>query len=191
MHIRLDPSPRWPYSMAQLRADEPQLSLSAVPHDAELAALAELGILVARIEPTPRPEDTREQRAEESFPVQDGTVWRQAWTLRDATGAELVAWDAAHAPAPDWARFKAAILSNTAINAALAQALPLAPAAATALAPTLLQCEQGQTVDFAAAWAAVLAVAPVAPEVLADLVALAADCHLSAEFVAALTPAAT
>lgn len=94
-------------------------------------------------------------------------------------------------PSPDWSRFKAAILSNTAINAALAQALPLAPAAATALAPTLLQCEQGQTADFAAAWAAVLAVAPVAPEVLADIAALAADCHLPAEFVAALTPAAT
>lgn len=147
MHIRLDPSPRWPYSMAQLRADEPQLSLSAVPHDAELAALAELGILVARIEPTPRPEDTREQRAEELFPVQDGAVWRQAWTLRDATAEEIAAWDAAHAPPPDWGRF--------------------------------------------AAWAAVLAVAPVAPEVLADLVALAADCHLPAEFVAALTPAET
>lgn len=94
-------------------------------------------------------------------------------------------------PSPDWGRFKAAILSNTAINAALAQALPLAPAAATALAPTLLRAEQGLIDDFATAWAAVLAVAPVAPQVLTDLVSLATACHLPAAFVAALTPAAT
>lgn len=91
-------------------------------------------------------------------------------------------------PTPDWAAFKAAILSNVSVNAMLATALTSAPAAATALAPTLLLAEQGQVADFRIAWAAVLAAEPLAPDALTDLVALAEQCNLPAEFVAALSP---
>lgn len=91
-------------------------------------------------------------------------------------------------PQPDWFRFKAAILSNAAVNAMLAAALTSAPAAATALAPTLLLAEQGQVADFRVAWAAVLTAEPLAPEVLADLAALAQDCLLPEGFVEALAP---
>lgn len=91
-------------------------------------------------------------------------------------------------PQPDWSRFKAAILSNAAVNAMLAAALTSAPAAATALAPTLLLAEQGQVADFRVAWAAVLTAEPLPPDVLAALVALAQDCLLPEGFVEALSP---
>lgn len=92
-------------------------------------------------------------------------------------------------PPPDWARFKAAVLTDPTINATLAQALAIVPAAATALAPTLLAAEQGLIADFASAWRAVLAAAPLPAGTLESLVALATDCHLPVEFVAALMPA--
>lgn len=87
-------------------------------------------------------------------------------------------------PQPDWTRFKAHVLTNPDINAALATALTTVPAAATALAPTLLRAEQGDVTDFTAAWAAVMQAAPLAPEVLTELVDLARECELPEVFVA-------
>ena len=84
----------------------------------------------------------------------------------------------------NWPRFKAHVLTNPDINAALATALTTVPAAATALAPTLLRAEQGDPSDFAAAWAAVMQAAPLAPETLAELVSLARECELPEVFVA-------
>lgn len=91
-------------------------------------------------------------------------------------------------PPPNWQLFKQFVISNPIINATLASALSGAPAAATALAPTLLACEQGQISDFAAAWAAVLTVAPLSATALAEIVSVAQACHLPAEFIATLIP---
>lgn len=113
-------------------------------------------------------------------PPSQNAVWGNgAWILPEPT------------PVPDWARFKAAVLADPTINATLAQALTIVPAAATALAPTLLAVEQGLIADFASAWRAVLAAAPLPAGTLDSLVALATDCHLPVEFVAAFTPAET
>lgn len=185
--IGLNPT-RYPYSVAQLRADEPQLSLSADPHDGELAALSQLGILVARVQPTERPADTREQRAEEGMPEQDGDTWRQTWTLRDATAEELAAWDAAHAPQPDWVTFKAIALNSSNLNSVLVAAYGTAPVAAGALAPSLLRAEQGDIIDFAASWAAICAAVPVSPQVITGFATVAQQCNLPPEFIAALEP---
>lgn len=190
--IRLDPSLRWPYSLAQLRTDEPQLSLSADPHDGELAALAELGILVARVQPTPRPGDTREQRAEESFPEQDGATWRQAWTLRDATADEIAAWDAAHVPPPDWATFRGALLISDAVAGVMAAArLAGCEPGVTALPVALEKAAIGDVSEFAACWALVAAAGNASAEMLAELASLATSCSLPTEFIAALQTTAS
>lgn len=187
--VRLDPS-RWPYSLAQLRTDEPHLSLSADPHDGELAALAELGILVARVHPTPRPADTREQRAEETTPQQDGDIWRQTWTLRDATADEIAAWDAAHAPTPDWASFRGALLISEGVAAVMAAARGAGcEPGVTALPVALEKAASGDPSEFAACWALVAAAGNASAEMLAELTGLATSCSLPAEFIAALQPA--
>lgn len=188
--IRIRPDgPQWPYSLTQLRADEPQLSLSADPHDGELAALARLNILVARVQPTPRPADTREQRAEEGMPEQDGDTWRQAWTLRDATAEELAAWDAAHAPPPDWSTFRGALLISEGVAAVMAAARGAGcEPGVTALPVALERAQSGDVTDFRACWALVAAAGNVTPELIAELTTMATSCHLPTEFVAALTP---
>lgn len=180
--IRLDPS-RYPYSLAQLRLDEPQLSLSADPHDGELAALAELGILVARVLPTPGPADTREQRAEESFPEQDGATWHQAWTVRDATEEEIAAWDIAHRPEPQWMAFGLAMATSTAI-AALYAALPVP--VANALSIGLSDAAKGDDRLFAGLWQQVAAGGAISAELLAEITAVATDCHLPQSFIDSL-----
>lgn len=103
-------------------------------------------------------------------------------------GWQAVELPPASPPQPDWSRFKAAILSNAAVNAMLAAALTSAPAAATALAPTLLLAEQGQVADFRVAWSAIVTACSVPPEVLAGFAQAAEDCRLPGEFVAALRP---
>jgi hypothetical protein len=91
-------------------------------------------------------------------------------------------------PAPDWARFKRISLGSDSLNAILADAYQSAPVAAGALAPALLRCESGDANDFAASWAAIGRAVAVPPEVVATFVAVASDCHLPADFVAALQP---
>lgn len=187
--IRLNPT-RYPYSVAQLRADEPQLSLSADPHDGELAALSQLGILVARVQPTERPADTREQRAEEVMPEQDGDIWRQTWTLRDATAEELAAWDAAHAPQPDWTSFRSGLLINEGVAAVMASARGAGcEPGVTALPVALERAQSGDASDFRACWALVAAAGQPSPELLTELTTLATTCHLPEAFISALTSA--
>ena len=87
---------------------------------------------------------------------------------------------------PDWPRFKLAAFTSPDIKASLSSALGTNTTAATALAATLLRAEQGDITDFTVAWSAVLAAAPLAPDVLTELVSLAQECELPEGFVAAL-----
>jgi hypothetical protein len=111
----------------------------------------------------------------------------------DVNGSATYGWELVAipepAPAPDWAVFKSAALSHPALKAAILSAWPKEPQAAMALSATLLQAEQGATADFRGCWRAVVTAAPVAPETVAELVQLAEQCNLPADFVAALSPA--
>jgi hypothetical protein len=102
--------------------------------------------------------------------------------------SDLSAWSLLIPPAPDWPQFKRLALTHPGLNAAMAAALPLAPAAALALPAALMQAEQGATADFRGCWRALAAAAPVAAETVAELVALAEKCQLPADFVSALSP---
>jgi hypothetical protein len=112
---------QWPYTAANLRAQEPQLSLSTELPDHELATLADVGVFVARVRPTEPPVvDPRTQKVEEAIPiwgpveVGGANVWLQQWAVRDATEEEVAAYDATNTPPPDYVGFYQALLISQA-----------------------------------------------------------------------------
>jgi hypothetical protein len=91
-------------------------------------------------------------------------------------------------PTPDWATFKFTALKSNSLNAILAAAFQVASVAAASLAPALLRAEEQGSADFAAAWSAICSAVPVPPEVIGGFQAVATQCNLPAEFIAALSP---
>ena len=183
-------TPIWPYSVAQFRADEPHLSISDNPHDAELASYATLDppIILCRVQLTPPPVcAARTERVEQGDPTLTENGWQQTWTIRPATAGEITDYDFAHRPAPDWATFKSTALNSATLNAIVADAFKSAPVAAASLAPALLRAEGNGSSDFAAAWSAICAAVPVPAEVIAGFQQVATGCNLPDEFVAALS----
>lgn len=87
----------YPYSLAQLRADEPDTSLAAAMPDERLAEW-DVFPVTASSPPDTAPDDI----AEEAEPALVEGVWTQQWTLRDRTSDELGA-----AKAAKWAEAKA------------------------------------------------------------------------------------
>ena len=81
-------TPQWPYSLAQLRADEPRLSFSSDPSDEDYAALAtqlDPPIFVYRVQIVGQPAyDTATQVIVPGFPelLPDGK-WYQVWIIQD------------------------------------------------------------------------------------------------------------
>lgn len=71
---------RYPYSIAQLRQDHPDISFPAVMPD-EL--LAEYGVVA--VEPTERPSADHTKLVLEGTPSLSDGKWRQAWTITDAS----------------------------------------------------------------------------------------------------------
>jgi hypothetical protein len=184
IHTPTDSAPIWPYSLADLRRDNPNVSFSVSPTPDDLAPFD-----VYEVQPTDAPAaDPRTERVEEAHPELMDGLWQQRWTVRDATAEEVAAYDEANRPAPDWGSFKRLALTHPSLNAAMATALPLAPAAALALPAALMRAEQGATADFAGCWRAVVAAANPAPQVIEGLVAAAEAANLPAEFVGALQP---
>ena len=185
IHPPPDSAPIWPYSLADLRRDNPNVSFSVSPTADDLAPFD-----VYEVQPTDAPAtNPRTERVEESHPELVDGIWQQRWTVRDASPEEIAAYDEANRPAPDWGSFKRLALTHSGLNAAMAAALPLAPAAALALPAALMRAEQGTTADFAGCWQAVCAAASPAPEIIEELVAAAQAANLPAEFVGALQPA--
>jgi hypothetical protein len=178
--IRLNPT-IWPYSLSQLRLDEPHLSISLSPHDGELNALSELGIIVHRVVPTPCPETSRDYKYEEGTPVEEEGVWKQVWVRRDATPEEIDLWEA---PSPNWGAFKVSALNNTSLNNAISSLYQNYPLAVNALVPSLLKVEQGDVGEFSVIWGSI---SPLIPqEVRDELIASAKLNNLPTTFVQTL-----
>jgi hypothetical protein len=174
--------PQWPYSAAQLRKDEPRLSVSNDPHPAELASYAQLEppILLITYAPTPQPEhDPALLQAVEITPVLVAGNWQQAW--------ELVALPPA-APQPRWVEFGAAVQGNPAINGLLGAALQQAPALGLGLGVGLGKAADGDARVFLSSWSMALALNLISPELLAGVKAMAVQFDLPADFVEALGP---
>lgn len=174
----------YPRSLWQLRQEHPNVSFPANPTDDDLAPFDH-----ATVNPTPEPDHNhRTERVERGDPIQgsDGR-WHQSWIVRNATDQEIDDYDRNNAPSPDWATFKSAVLHNSVVNRTVATALAgAAPVAAMALSSALEKAISGNFDEFAACWAALLAVAPVTPEELEGLTAIGRSCHLPQGFMAAL-----
>jgi hypothetical protein len=182
--LRLRPDgPQWPYSVAQFRADEPQLSISNDPHPGELASYATLEppILIYQVQPAAQPEhDPATHRAQEITPVEIDGQWQQSWELIELPPAP---------PTPDWAAFRSGLLTSADVAQAMTTARAAgAEPAATNLPMALKDAQAGQIAEFAACWGLVVAAGGASPEALAALVAAAEACNLPADFVAALSP---
>jgi hypothetical protein len=179
--FRLRPTgPQWPYSAAQLRADEPRLSVSFDPHPAELASYATLEppIPLITYNPTPQPEhDPALFRAAEIAPVLANGTWQQAWELVELPPATLQ---------PRWVEFGAAVQSDPAINQLLGAALQQAPALGLGLGVGLGKAADGDARVFLSSWAMALALNLISPELLAAVEAMAVQFDLPADFVEAL-----
>ena len=77
----------YPYSVAQLRRDNPGTSFPANPSD---ALLAEWGVfLVTPVDPPPH--DVLTETLTEGAPIEIGGGWFQTWTVQPASPQEIVA----------------------------------------------------------------------------------------------------
>ena len=179
--LRLRPTgPQWPYSAAQLRADEPRLSVSNDPHPAELASYAALEppILLIIYAPTPQPEhDPALFRAVEIDPVLINGTWQQAWELVEPPPS---------APQPRWVEFGAAVQASPAINTLLGAALQQAPALGLGLGVGLGKAADGDARVFLSSWSMARTLGLVSLELLTAVQAMAQQFDLPSAFVEAL-----
>jgi len=176
LHAPANSAPVWPYSLADLRRDNPNVSFSANPTADDLAPFD-----VFVVEPAAQPEhDPVTHRAQEITPVEIDGVWQQVWELIEIPPAP---------PTPDWATFRSGLLTSADVAQAMTTARAAgAEPAATNLPMALKDAQAGQVAEFAACWGLVVAAGGASPEALAALVAAAEACNLPADFVAALSP---
>lgn len=176
--IRLSPL-RWPYSLGQLRADEPSRSFSSAPSDAELAHYD-----VFRVTPQVQPSyDPATHRVVEIAPVEADGQWVQQWELVELTEAEQEACYRATHP-PRWIEFNDALPVE--VDQLLAAAQAISPRLALALGVGLGKAADGDSRVFLGAWQTCRGNGLISPELVAGLQALATQFDLPAEFVTGL-----
>jgi hypothetical protein len=180
--LRLNPL-RWPYSLGQLRADEPSRSFSSSPSDAELAEYN-----VFPVQPTAQPSyDPTVQRVEEITPTQDGDTWCQQWQVVQLTPEEQAAYYRATHP-PRWLEFGGVLQADAGINALLTAALAAAPALALGLSIGLGKAADGDDRVFLQSWQQAKALGLISTQ-LAQFVHDQAIAHdLPEAFVDAVAP---
>ena len=179
--IRLNPT-RWPYSLGQLRIDEPSRSFSVAPGDGELAEYD-----CYRVAQQEQPEyDPATHKAVEVQPIEEDGQWLQQWEVVELTEAEREAYYRATHP-PRWIQFSNVLMADPGINALLAAALQSAPALAMALPVGLGKAADGDSRVFLAAWATACEMGMVSAELVANTQAAAVAHDLPPEFVAGLT----
>jgi hypothetical protein len=87
---------RYPYTVGQLRLDNPNVSFPAEPTAETLAAFG-----VYPVQQTPPPTADHTKRVSEATPVLIDGAWHQAWTVTELTEIEIAA-----AIESQWARVR-------------------------------------------------------------------------------------
>jgi hypothetical protein len=176
--IRLNPT-RWPYSLGQLRADEPSRSFSSSPSSRELAHYD-----VFRVVPQPQPQpDPATHRVVEAEPVEADGQWLQQWELVELTEAEREAYYRATHP-PRWIEFSDSLPVE--VDQLLAAAQAVSPRLALALGVGLGKAADGDSRVFLGAWQTCRGIGLIPPELVQGLQLLATQHDLPPEFVAGL-----
>lgn len=176
--IRLNPT-RWPYSLQQLREDEPGRSFSAAPRAHELAYFD-----VFVVQPTAQPAfDPDLQKLVEVMPLLVEGVWQQQWEVVTLTEEEQAERYRLTHP-PRWVEFGEAVMTSGAV----AQLYEVAPRLLChGITGGLLQAANANDPrTFASAWGKAKAAGLVSAELLAAVQALAVAHDLPAEFVEGL-----
>jgi hypothetical protein len=176
--IRLNPI-RWPYSLAQLRIDEPTYSFSPAPSDREYAEFD-----CYRKQPQAQPEfDPATHKVVEVQPVEQAGQWVQQWEIVELTEAEAEAYYRATHP-PQWIAFWAALPPevDTLLNAAQAAS----PRLALSLGVGLGKAADGDSRVFLGAWQAARGLGLISPGLVTGVQALAVAHDLPAEFIGGL-----
>jgi len=173
--IRLDPF-RWPYSVQQLRLDEPSRSISVSPRAEELAHYG-----VFRVVPQDQPEfDPAVERVQEVAPVEADGQWLQQWELVPLTEAEQEAYYRANNP-PRWIEFWAALPDE--VDELLEAAGAVKKRLEHGLSVGLGQAAQGDSRVFLGSWQQAKSLGLIPPELVAGVQGLAVAFDLPAEFV--------
>lgn len=169
----------WPYSLGQLRADEPTKSFSSNPSDRELAVFG-----VFRVLPQAQPEiDPATEKAVEVVPVLIDGVWLQQWSVVELSDAEREAYYRATHP-PQWIAFNDALPAD--VNALLAQAQTLDHRLYGGLMVGLGKAADGDARVFLSAWQKARLAGLIQPEMVTQIQALATAYDLPVEFIAGL-----
>lgn len=139
---RPNTAPVHPYTLAQLRADNPSTSFPLNPTAADLAPFH-----VAPVEAVEPPaHNPRVKRAVEQPPVLQSGKWKQVWTIRDATPAEIEEWDLSQPP--DYQGFYNGLLVSSCYQAVLQQVMaaptPGPGAALTVFVSAMQDCLAGR-----------------------------------------------
>ncbi len=176
--IRLSPT-RWPYSLAQLREDEPTRSFSANPSARELAHFD-----CYRVAPQAKPEhDPATHQAVQVQPVEQDGQWLQQWEIVEMTAEEAEVYYRATHP-PRWIEFWAALPSE--VDALLAAARGASPRLELGLGVGLGKAADGDLRVFLGAWQNAKALGLVPAELIEGIQVLATQYDLPAEFVGGL-----
>jgi hypothetical protein len=176
--VRLNPT-RWPYSLQQLREDEPTRSFSANPSAAELAHYGCYRV----VSQTPPQHDPATHKAVMAQPVEDGGQWLQQWELVELTPAEAEAYYRATHP-PQWIEFWAVLPAE--VDALLAAARSASPRLELGLGVGLGKAADGDNRVFLGAWQNAKALGLVPAELVQGIQALAIQYDLPADFVGGL-----
>jgi hypothetical protein len=176
--IRTNPI-RWPYSLGQLRADEPSRSFSSAPSDRELAVYN-----CYRVVDQPHPEyDPAAEKVVEVQPIEQDGQWLQQWEVVAMTPAEVEAYYRATHP-PQWIAFNEALPPE--VSTLLGNAQAIDHRLYLGLGVGLGKAADGDARIFLGLWAKANAAGLIAPELRAEIQTLATAHDLPAEFVAGL-----
>jgi hypothetical protein len=180
--IRLDPF-RWPYSVQQLRLDEPSRSISVSPRADELAhyGVFRFEEVVALVEP-PLVNPTT-HRLEQRPPVEIDGVLTQQWEVIELTPEEQEAVYRANNP-PRWIEFWAALPDE--VDELLNTAGAVKKRLEHGLSVGLGQAAQGDSRVFLGSWQQAKALGLIPPELVAGVQGLAVAFDLPADFVGGL-----
>jgi hypothetical protein len=176
--IRLNPT-RWPYSLQQLREDEPGRSFSASPRAIELAYFQ-----VFVVQPTAQPAfDPDMQKVVEVMPLLVAGQWQQQWEVVALTEEEQVERYRATHP-PRWIEFWAALPPE--VDTLLTAAQAASPRLALSLGVGLGKAADGDSRVFIGAWQSAQLLGLVSAELIAGVQQLAIAHDLPTEFVEGL-----
>ncbi len=177
IHAPAGSAPTWPYSLAQLRADHPNVSFPVNPTADDLAPF---DVFIEA--PTAPPEhNSATHWAREIAPVQVDDEWRQAWELVELPPSP---------PSPNFIAFNEGLLTENGFKAVWEAVLNINPMLAIAMTTFLetfrTQGDWSQYLESVGRAIGLLETDEQPQYIVGELVSLSQRCHLPAGFIAGL-----